>query len=83
MRPVEQRFRVAPKAGQKVAVLDPMQEAGLEEALAWARQGHQRLHDATAALLEAQASGQWSTTEVARRRLVDAINAGAQALAQL
>jgi len=83
MRGPESRFRRPPKEGDKVTALDPLQEAQLEEALAWARQGHQRLHDATAALLEAQAGGQWSTTEVARRRLVEAVNAAAQSLAQL
>ena len=83
MQQVEARFRVAAKAGPKVAELDQLKEAALEEALAWARQGHQRLHDATAALLEAQSSGQWACTDAARRRLVEAVNAGAQALAQL
>lgn len=83
MQSPEARFRLAPKAGQKVAALDPLKEASLEEALAWARQGHQRLHDATGALLEAQVSGQWACTEAARRRLVEAVTAAAQALAQL
>ena len=74
---------MAAKAGPKVAELDPLKEAGLEEALAWARQLHERAHAATAALLEAQSSGQWACTEAARRRLVEAVNAAAQALAQL
>ena len=83
MQQVEARFRVAAKAGQRVAELDPLKEASLEESLAWTRQLHERAHAATAALLEAQSSGQWACTDAARRRLVEAVNAGAQALAQL
>ena len=66
-----------------VVELDPLQQATLEDSLAWCRQGHQSLHEASRYISEAIASGQVSITESARRELVRACTAAASALAQL
>jgi len=66
-----------------VAELDPLQAAGLEESLSWARQGHTALHEASRYLAEALSSGQVSIAESARQELVRAITAAAQSLANL
>ena len=50
-------------AGQitpQVVELDPLQQASIEEGLAFCRLAHQRAHEATAALTEALNSGQTS-----------------------
>ena len=66
-----------------VTALDLQQQATIEEALSWARQGHQSLHEASRYLAEALSSGQVSIAESARQELVRACTAAAQALAQL
>ena len=78
------RFRKP--AGQITPVvveLDPLQAAGLDEALSWCRQAHAALHEASRYLAEALSSGQVSIAESARQELVRACTASAQALAQL
>jgi hypothetical protein len=66
-----------------VAELDPLAQAQLEEALAWSRDCHQRTHEASRLISEAISSGQVSIAESARRELVRACTAAAQALANL
>jgi hypothetical protein len=81
--PGPQFRRPAGQIAPRVAELDPLVQAQLEEALAFTRQGHQALHDASSSIQEAICSGQASIAESARRELVRACTAAAQALANL
>jgi hypothetical protein len=58
------RFRKpAGQIAPVVVELDPLQRATLEDSLAWCRQGHQSLHEASRYISEAIASGQVSIAE--------------------